>query len=77
LPQTWGNPVGCFIRSLVQNVPDNFLGTSIQQQQPQQLVQPPIQQQGLQQQDGQPQEIPQQNGQQQSQPQTFGQSNAP
>lgn len=49
LPQTWGNPVGCFIRSLVQNVPDNFLGTAGQQE-PDQIVQPPIQQQTQQQQ---------------------------
>lgn len=48
LPQTWGNPVGCFIRSLVQNVPDNFLGTAGQQ--PDQVIQPPIQQQTQQQQ---------------------------
>ncbi|HEY9660617.1 MAG TPA: hypothetical protein V6C65_19345 [Allocoleopsis sp.] len=56
LPQTWGNPVGCFIRSLVQNVPDNFLGTAGQQQQPDQVIQPPIQQQQI-----QPQTQPQQN----------------
>lgn len=27
VPQTWGNPIGCFIRSLVQNVPDDFVST--------------------------------------------------
>lgn len=25
MPQTWGNPVGCFVRGLVRNVPDDFL----------------------------------------------------
>ncbi len=24
IPQTWSNPVGCFVRSLVRNVPDSF-----------------------------------------------------
>ena len=42
LPQTWPNPVGCFVRGLVKNVPDNFLDESATSQ-PANLVAPPTQ----------------------------------
>lgn len=45
LPQTWGNPAGCFVRSLVRNVPDNFLddrNRELPPEEPANLIQPTV-----------------------------------
>ncbi len=43
VPQTWSTPAGCFTRSLVKNVPDNFLdGTTAPSDDPSNdVLQPP------------------------------------
>jgi hypothetical protein len=40
LPQTWGIPSGCFVRSLVKNVPDSFLDRPAQSPRDENVLEP-------------------------------------
>ncbi|WP_088893167.1 hypothetical protein [Leptolyngbya ohadii] len=40
-PQTWGNPAGCFVRSLVRNIPNSTFSPGAQPQQSSDVVAPP------------------------------------